>query len=124
MRRMSGIVMPLPKKAACTDDCQRVAVIDYGHGQPGIRLPRLWNTQARCALKSPSDPPLSSAGRPGVLPGVGAIRDCCPGRAAAKLGFWRPVVRDLVKEKPLLGIASACRLLFESSEKENGGVPD
>ena len=61
-----------------------------------------------------SDPAVILAADRVVLPGVGAIRDCVS--ELRQLGLDQ-VVRDVVKEKPLLGICVGMQMLFESSEE-------
>jgi len=95
----------------------RVAVIDYGMGNLHSVAKALEHAGAM-RVEVTSDPAVILAADRVVLPGVGAIRDCVS--ELRQLGLDQ-VVRDVVKEKPLLGICVGMQMLFESSE-ENGGV--
>lgn len=94
-----------------------VAVIDYGMGNLHSVAKALEHAGARQVLVTSDRQQLLDADRV-VLPGVGAIRDCIT--ELRRLGLDQ-LVRDLVEEKPLLGICVGMQMLLERSE-ENGGV--
>src|SRR5690554_826973 len=94
-----------------------VAVIDYGMGNLHSVAKALEHAGARQVLVTSSPEQILDADRV-VLPGVGAIRDCIS--ELRRLGLDQ-VVRQLVDEKPLLGICVGMQMLLEHSE-ENGGV--
>ena len=94
-----------------------VAVIDYGMGNLHSVAKALEHAGARQVLVTSEPQQILDADRV-VLPGVGAIRDCIT--EVRRLGLDQ-VVRQLVEEKPLLGICVGMQMLLEHSE-ENGGV--
>ena len=94
-----------------------VAVIDYGMGNLHSVAKALEHAGA-LRVDVTSDASLIMAADRVVLPGVGAIRDCIS--ELRQLGLDQ-VVREVVAEKPLLGICVGMQMLFESSA-ENGGV--
>src|SRR5690606_452706 len=93
-----------------------VAVIDYGMGNLHSVAKALEHAGARQVLVTSEPQQILDADRV-VLPGVGAIRDCIT--ELRRLGLDQ-VVRQLVEEKPLLGICVGMQMLLEHSE-ENGG---
>lgn len=95
----------------------RVAVIDYGMGNLHSVAKALEQAGA-LRVEVTSDAATILAADRVVLPGVGAIRDCVSELRQLELD---EVVRDVVKDKPLLGICVGMQMLFETSE-ENGGV--
>ncbi|SDS85766.1 imidazole glycerol phosphate synthase subunit hisH [Halopseudomonas litoralis] len=94
-----------------------VVVIDYGMGNLHSVAKALEHAGARQVTVT-SDPQQILDAERVVLPGVGAIRDCIS--ELRKLGLDQ-VVRQVVTEKPLLGICVGMQMLLERSE-ENGGV--
>lgn len=94
-----------------------VAVIDYGMGNLHSVAKALEHAGARQVLVTSEAQQILDADRV-VLPGVGAIRECIT--ELRRLGLDQ-VVRQLVTEKPLLGICVGMQMLLEHSE-ENGGV--
>ena len=94
-----------------------VAVIDYGMGNLHSVAKALEHAGARQVVVTSDPQQLLDADRV-VLPGVGAIRDCIT--ELRRLGLDQ-LVRQLVEEKPLLGICVGMQMLMERSE-ENGGV--
>ncbi|WP_339845425.1 imidazole glycerol phosphate synthase subunit HisH [uncultured Halopseudomonas sp.] len=95
----------------------QVAVIDYGMGNLHSVAKALEQVGAT-RVQVTSDPQIIMAADRVVLPGVGAIRDCMS--ELRQLGL-DTVVRDVVREKPLMGICVGMQMLLEHSE-ENGGV--
>lgn len=95
----------------------QVAVIDYGMGNLHSVAKALEHVGAT-RVDVTSDPQIIMAADRVVLPGVGAIRDCVS--ELRQLGL-DAVVRDVVREKPLLGVCVGMQMLLEHSE-ENGGV--
>lgn len=95
----------------------QVAVIDYGMGNLHSVAKALEHVGAT-RVDVTSDPQIILAADRVVLPGVGAIRDCMS--ELRQLGL-DTIVREVVREKPLLGICVGMQMLLEHSE-ENGGV--
>lgn len=95
-----------------------VAVIDYGMGNLHSIAKALQhadpNTQV---LVSAEGAVIRSADRV-VLPGVGAIRDCMAALTHLELV---PIIEEIAKTKPFLGICLGMQALLTNSE-ENGGV--
>lgn len=97
----------------------RVAVIDYGMGNLHSVAKALEHVaDDRHEIIVTSDPALIRSAERVVLPGVGAMRDCMG--EIKRLGI-DALVRESVREKPLLGVCVGMQALMESSE-ENGGV--
>lgn len=94
-----------------------VAVIDYGMGNLHSVAKALEHVGAHQIVITSDAEQILSADRV-VLPGVGAIRDCIS--ELRQLGLDQ-VVRQVVREKPLLGICVGMQMLLERSE-ENGSV--
>lgn len=95
-----------------------VAVIDYGMGN-------LHSIEKALKTASPNSTVIVSADKNTILsadhvvfPGVGAIRDCMA--AIHKVGLDK-TIKQVAKDKPLLGICIGMQALLEHSE-ENGGV--
>ena len=94
-----------------------VAIIDYGMGNlhsvakavervgDGVRVSVTHDTKE-----------LRAADRV-ILPGVGAIRDCM---AALRQLELIPVIQELAKQKPLLGICLGMHALMERSDENDG----
>lgn len=94
-----------------------VAVIDYGMGNLHSVAKALEHVGARQIVITSDAQQIMAADRV-VLPGVGAIRDCISELRQRGLD---EVVRQVVREKPLLGICVGMQLLLERSA-ENGTV--
>lgn len=94
-----------------------VAVIDYGMGNLHSVAKALEHGGAHQIMITSDAQQILSADRV-VLPGVGAIRDCISELRQLELD---QVVRQVVREKPLLGICVGMQMLLERSE-ENGSV--
>ena len=95
-----------------------VAVIDYGMGN-------LHSIEKALKTASPNSTVIVSADKNTILsadhvvfPGVGAIRDCMA--AIHKAGLDK-TIKQVAKDKPLLGICIGMQALLEHSD-ENGGV--
>ncbi len=96
----------------------RVAVIDYGMGNLHSIAKALQHVGDRCQVEVTADPERIRAADRVVFPGVGAIADCMA--ALARLGLVA-VIREVAKERPLLGICLGLQALLEESE-EGGKV--
>ena len=97
----------------------RVGVIDYGMGNLHSAAKALEHVSDDAEIIVSSDPDVIRNTDRVLLPGVGAIRDCMG--EIKRLGFDQ-LVRESVREKPLLAICVGIQALMQSSE-ENGGVP-
>ncbi|MCL6269637.1 imidazole glycerol phosphate synthase subunit HisH [Sansalvadorimonas sp. 2012CJ34-2] len=98
---------------------QTVAVIDYGMGNLHSAAKALEHVapEGMKVLITSDSKVIHNADRV-VLPGVGAIRDCMA--EIRRLGVDE-MVKDVVKNKPLLGICVGMQVLLAHSE-ENSGV--
>lgn len=94
----------------------RVAVIDYGMGNLHSVAKALERMGGDVVVTH--DARVIRAADRVVLPGVGAIRDCMG--EMHRLGVDE-VVREVVREKPFLGVCVGMQALMEQSE-ENGGT--
>ena len=96
-----------------------VAVIDYGMGNLHSIVKALQHAdpETRVVLSADGDAILN-ADRV-VFPGVGAIRDCM--HALTRSGLAE-VIREVARNKPLLGVCLGMQALLTDSE-ENGGTP-
>lgn len=99
-----------------------VAVIDYGMGNLHSVAKAIEHVGARAgvALKVSvtSDPDVLKQSDRLVFPGVGAMRDCM---AEIRRLNIDNILREQVREKPVLAICVGMQALLERSE-ENGGV--
>ncbi|MCL6416101.1 imidazole glycerol phosphate synthase subunit HisH [Aestuariirhabdus sp. Z084] len=96
-----------------------IAVIDYGMGNlhsAAKALEHVSDANTR-VLVTPDAETILAADRV-LFPGVGAIRDCMA--EIRRLGV-DDIVREVVKNKPVLAICVGMQALFERSE-ENDGV--
>lgn len=97
----------------------RVAVIDYGMGNLHSVAKALEHVaEDKHEVLVTSDPAVIRAAERVVLPGVGAMRDCMG--EIKRLGI-DALVRETIREKPLLGVCVGMQALMQHSE-ENGGV--
>lgn len=97
---------------------KRIAVIDYGMGNLHSIAKALQHVDDRCRVVVTADPGIILDADRVVFPGVGAIADCMD--ALTRLGLVE-VVRQVAKERPLLGICLGLQALLEESE-EGGKV--
>jgi len=95
-----------------------VAVIDYGMGNLHSVAKALEKVAEGTKVIVSSDPDEVRKADRVVLPGVGAIRDCMA--EIKRLGFDE-VVREVVVNKPLLGVCVGMQALLDFSV-ENGGT--
>ena len=96
----------------------RIGIIDYGMGNLHSAAKALEHVADGAEVVVSSDPEVIRSADRILLPGVGAIRDCMG--EIRRLGFDQ-LVRDAVKEKPVLAICVGIQALMEHSE-ENDGV--
>jgi len=96
---------------------QTVAVIDYGMGNLHSVAKALEHVGAGKVLITSDANVIREADR-GVVPGVGAIRDCMA--EIRRLGF-DSLVREVSQDRPFLGICVGMQALLDRSE-ENDGV--
>lgn len=94
-----------------------VAVLDYGMGNLHSVAKALEHVGASRVVITDDVATIRAADRV-VLPGQGAMRDCMA--AMHEHGIDR-LVRELINEKPLLGICVGMQAMLTHSE-ENGGV--
>lgn len=97
---------------------QRIAVIDYGMGNLHSAASALEHVAADAEVVISSDKAVIESADRVVFPGVGAIRDCM--HEIHRLGFDE-LIKQQVKEKPVLAICVGMQALMNHSE-ENDGV--
>ena len=95
-----------------------VAVIDYGMGNLHSVAKALEQVSEGCQVVVSSDPDIVRKADRVVLPGVGAIRDCMA--EIKRLGFDQ-LVREVARNKPLLGVCVGMQAMMDFSV-ENGGT--
>ncbi len=95
-----------------------VAVIDYGMGNLHSVAKALEKVAEGTKVIVSSDPDVVRKADRVVLPGVGAIRDCMA--EIKRLGFDE-LVREVINNKPLLGVCVGMQALMDFSV-ENGGT--
>ncbi|NJD05330.1 MAG: imidazole glycerol phosphate synthase subunit HisH [Methylococcaceae bacterium] len=93
-----------------------VAVIDYGMGNLHSIAKALQHAASHCRVTVTDDPATIMAAERVVFPGVGSIGDCMD---ALKLRGLVPVLAEVVRSRPLLGICLGMQALLDDSE-ENG----
>lgn len=96
----------------------RVAVIDYGMGNLHSITKALQHVDGCARVEVTSSPETILAADRVVFPGVGAIADCMAALLRLQLV---EVIRQVVAERPLLGICLGLQALLDYSE-EGGGV--
>lgn len=94
-----------------------VAVIDYGMGNLRSVSKALEHVSPNASVQVTNDPKIIAESDRVVFPGVGALREAMAELERLSLD---KLIKDLVKEKPFLGICLGMQALFDSSE-ENGG---
>jgi len=97
---------------------KRVAVIDYGMGNLHSIAKALQHVGDDCRVQVTADPEAIRTADRVVFPGVGAIADCMA--ALTQLGLVA-VIREVARDRPLLGICLGLQALLEESE-EGGRV--
>jgi glutamine amidotransferase len=90
-----------------------IAIADYGVGNLRSVQKALERVGATAVVTG--DPAVLDVARGVVLPGVGAFGDAMANLRARRL--LAPVLRQVDREKPLLGICLGMQLLFEESEE-------
>jgi len=96
-----------------------VVVIDYGMGNLHSIAKALQHASANVHVQIESDPAVIMRADRVVFPGVGAIRDCM--NALQRSGLDE-VIRQVVTDKPVLGICLGMQaLLTDSEENEHCG---
>jgi glutamine amidotransferase len=90
-----------------------IAIVDYGVGNLRSVQKALERVGATAAVTS--DPALLDRARGVVLPGVGAFGDGMKNLRARQL--VEPVLQQVARGKPLLGICLGMQLLFDESEE-------
>ncbi len=93
-----------------------IAIIDYGMGN--LRSAQKALEKVGCEAGITENPDDLKNADAGILPGVGAFRDCYEG--LKHKGFVEPIREFVQAGKPLLGICIGLQLLFEYGE-EGGG---
>ncbi len=97
---------------------KHVAVIDYGMGNLHSVAKALEHVGKGIKVSITADPSVLTAADRLVFPGVGAMRDCM---SEIKRLCIDEILREQVKQKPVLAICVGMQALMQSSE-ENGGV--
>jgi len=93
-----------------------VAVIDYGMGNLHSIAKALQHAAPDVDVHIVSEADAIVRADRVVFPGVGAIRDCMQ---ALQLGGLSDVIKDVAKNKPLLGICLGMQALLTDSEENN-----
>ncbi|MEJ2059948.1 MAG: imidazole glycerol phosphate synthase subunit HisH [Gammaproteobacteria bacterium] len=97
---------------------QTIAVIDYGMGNLRSVAKAVEAVAGRDArVLVTSDPAAVRAADRVVFPGQGAARDCMRELHAREL---EPVIREVARDKPFLGICMGMQVLMEHSEENDG----
>lgn len=96
-----------------------VAIIDYGMGNLHSIAKAAHRVAPGMAIRVTADPATILGADRVIFPGVGAIRDCM---AALEQQNLVPVIHEVAKRLPLLGICLGMQALLDRSE-ENGGTP-
>jgi glutamine amidotransferase len=91
-----------------------IAIVDYGMGNLRSVAKALAHVAPERSIVVSADPAVIGAAARGVLPGQSAMPDCMAGLAASGL---EGVVREVVRERPFLGVCLGLQMLFESSEE-------
>lgn len=94
-----------------------VAVIDYGMGNLHSIAKALQHAAPEADVVCVSDAETILNADRVVFPGVGAIRDCMQALNQSGLS---DVIRQVAKNKPLLGICLGMQALLSDSEENNG----
>src|SRR5687767_3140040 len=97
---------------------KHVAVIDYGMGNLHSVAKALEHVGHDIKVSITADPSILKAADRLVFPGVGAMRDCM---SEIRRLCIDEILREQVKQKPVLAICVGMQALMQSSE-ENGGV--
>lgn len=95
-----------------------LAIIDYGMGNLHSVSKAVEHVAPNTRVLVTADPELIRSADRVILPGVGAIRDCMA--EIRRLGV-DVLVKEVAKDRPLLGICVGMQALMAHSE-ENGGV--
>lgn len=101
-----------------SDFRDHIAIIDYGMGNLHSVAKALEHVSSGAKVTVTSDPQVVANADRVVFPGVGAIRDCMQEINRLDIG---KVVKQAIKEKPVLAICVGMQALMQSSE-ENGGI--
>ncbi len=88
-----------------------IVVVDYGMGN--LRSVSKAVEHAGGEVKVSSDPKDLKKAKGIILPGVGAFKDAV--KNLKELSLWEALIKEVEKEKPLLGICLGLQLLFEKS---------
>jgi glutamine amidotransferase len=91
-----------------------IVVIDYGMGNLRSVAKALAHVAPGREVVVSSEPAVIHRAERVVLPGQSAMPDCMAGLAASGL---EDVVREVVRERPFLGVCLGLQMLFESSEE-------
>ena len=95
-----------------------IAIIDYGMGNLHSIAKAVEHVAGDGRVWVSADPDTLRRADRVIFPGVGAIRDCMA--ELHRLGLDE-LLREVAREKPLLGVCLGMQALLEHSE-ENGGV--
>jgi glutamine amidotransferase len=97
---------------------KHIAVIDYGMGNLHSVAKALEHVGHGVKVSITADPSVLKAADRLVFPGVGAMRDCMSEIRRLRID---EILREQVKQKPVLAICVGMQAMLQSSE-ENGGV--
>ena len=91
-----------------------IVVIDYGTGNLRSVAKALVHVAPGREVAISDDPAVIRRAERVVLPGQSAMPDCMAGLAASGL---EGVVREVLRERPFLGVCLGLQMLFETSEE-------
>ena len=94
-----------------------VAVIDYGMGNLHSIAKALQHADTTVQVTISADAKIIQTADRVVFPGVGAMRDCM--QALAELNLI-DVIKQVAKDKPLLGVCLGMQALLTDSEENDG----
>ncbi|MFZ5757364.1 MAG: imidazole glycerol phosphate synthase subunit HisH [Pseudomonadota bacterium] len=94
-----------------------LAIIDYGMGNLRSAAKAFEKVTDDTRVLVTADPDVIRRADRVVLPGVGAIRDCMAG--IRRIGVDQ-VVREVITQKPFLGICIGMQMLMRHSEENDG----
>lgn len=95
----------------------KVAVIDYGMGNLHSVAKAVEHVGNNLQVSVTADEKTIMAADRIIFPGVGAMRDCMA--EIRRLGFDN-MLRQIVKDKPVLGVCIGMQAMLEHSEENNG----
>jgi glutamine amidotransferase len=109
--------MPGSQSPGIFTDMASIAIIDYGMGNLHSIAKALEHVAGKARVIVSSEHAAILAADRVVFPGVGAIRDCI--HELQKTGL-DDVIRQVAKDRPLLGVCLGLQALLDESEENQG----